>query len=310
MREPSRVALRNGGWLHVELADQAPAPRPRPARSSPPLAPAARRDRVYRWLAARLGLSDRHRRHLELDRGLPSSALAGFCTAPVYDRSRGLVDALVAELGPPAGVPGFYRHLGRWELAETAAGVLIPVRDRGGLVLALTVRADAPATPDQRYRPLSSAWAADRGGTGPGTPAAVWRPDLLVDGAWLTEGALKAGAIAWRLGVAAVGLAGVSTWRAAAAALGSVPAGYPVVVAFDADWRTNGLVGRHRDELADGLAAAGCRVEVAEWDWSAAKGADDALAAGLTLHRSPWRRRLAPPREPRRTRMLRAVGGH
>lgn len=302
MRAQSDRPLRNGGWLHWPDGRPLPAPiAPRgrglgPAPSSPApveLAPIERRDAAYRMLADRLGLDGRHAAHLRDVRRLPLAPGHRFASAPGPTEPIGLVRAVEAAAGSLVGVPGFYVAGGRPRLVGTAAGILIPVRDRAGRIAAMTVRADQAAEPAARYRWLSSVGYARLGGIGSGAPPAFWSWELVGAGLWITEGALKAAAVAARLGVAAVGLAGVAGWRPLMPLLSGLGSA-PVVVAFDRDWRSNLQVWRHRAELCRALGAAGAVVLVAAWDWAAGKGVDDALGAGAAVEAVPWRP-SAPP---------------
>jgi hypothetical protein len=272
-------------------------------------APIEHLDQAYRELARELGLSAAHRAHLLERRGLPSFALDGFASLPQLDaRARGRI-AQQVELecgrGPLslAGVPGFYQTLHGWSLASAAAGILVPVLNERGLLRGCQVRADQVREGEPRYRWLSS---PDRpGGCSSGSPLSVWLPDLVSDGAWITEGSLKGAIAAHRLRACVVAVAGVGNWSAVPSVLSVLlrPGGN-VVIAYDADAATNPAVARHREALALGLARKGYAVHIADWNGDVAKGLDDALLAGLSPRVRPWLRWVPPVVAPRRTAHL------
>jgi hypothetical protein len=53
-----------------------------------------------------------------------------------------------------------------------------------------------------------------------------------------------------------------------------------VLLAFDADWRTNSHVAHALGHVAMALVEAGYAVEVEDWEPTLGKGIDDLLAAG------------------------------
>jgi hypothetical protein len=55
-----------------------------------------------------------------------------------------------------------------------------------------------------------------------------------------------------------------------------------VLLAFDADWRTNSHVAQALGHAAFALVAAGFEVQVEVWESALGKGIDDLLAAGHT----------------------------
>jgi hypothetical protein len=55
-----------------------------------------------------------------------------------------------------------------------------------------------------------------------------------------------------------------------------------VLLAFDADWRTNPHVARALGQAALALVTAGYTVQVEDWPPTVGKGIDDVLAAGHT----------------------------
>jgi hypothetical protein len=268
--------------LDGHAARDAPA-RALPATPAPARADPATLDRVYRALLAALALHAPHRQALH-QRGLPDREIAhrGYATLPATGRAalaRRLVERFGADVG--ATVPGLYVHTqgtARWWSLAGAPGLLIPVRDLDGRLVALKVRADPPGA-RRKYTSISS---TKYGGPGPGAPVHVPRhAGLPGDTVRLTEGELKADVATVRSGLLTVSLPGVALWRQALPVLQSC---HPqqVVLAFDADWRRTPQVAQALAQTAFALVAAGYVVEVETWDPALGKGIDDVLAAGHT----------------------------
>jgi len=70
-------------------------------------------------------------------------------------------------------------------------------------------------------------------------------------------------------------------WRKALPALEGLRP-QQVVLAFDADWRTNPHVAQALGHTAFALVKTGYEVQVEDWDPALGKGVDDLLAAGHT----------------------------
>jgi hypothetical protein len=159
-----------------------------------------------------------------------------------------------------------------------AAGLLVPVRDLAGRVVALLVRRDADDRPGPRYCDVSS---TRHGGPGPGAPAHVpigvaHRAEVVR----ITEGALKADVAAALSDLPTIGAAGLA-WRPALSILRELGA-RTARLAFDADARDKAPVARALAACAEDLAAAGLAVEIERWP-APHKGIDDALAASASV---------------------------
>jgi hypothetical protein len=142
----------------------------RTQRQAPPTPPASARvscavpatlDHVYRELLAALPLTPTHRQALR-QRGLADSEICRrqYGTLPRKGRAA-LAKRMVAwwDADTCAQVPGFYgagRDGRRWWSFAGAAGLLIPVRNRDGHIVALKVRADDPGN-GPKYTMISSA---------------------------------------------------------------------------------------------------------------------------------------------------------
>lgn len=244
-------------------------------------------DAVYSSLLARLTLSEAHRAALRA-RGLPEEAIdaGGYRSLHVRGRAR-----IVAELRELHGecvvsVPGVItreREGRRYLTLAGAAGLLIPIRDLSGRIVALLSRRDDASDGRGKYRYLSSAMI---GGPGPGAPVNVPKgiagPAEIVR---ITEGALKADIAHVLSGVPTIGLPGVTSWRPALPILRELGT-RTVRIAFDADAVDNPAVARALDAVVRGLDVEGYAVELERWP-VAHKGIDDALAVGAVIEVVP-----------------------
>ena len=253
------------------------APLPTTARAS-----ADDCDGAYRAALAALQLDAGDREALRA-RGLDDAAIAanGYRSLGITGRSRiarAVVDAVGEHVAP--GVPGLAWNTGDddrgWWTFKGSAGLLIPVRDLAGRIVALKVRRRDVEPGQQRYLYVTSA----RSG-GPSAASAVHVPRAALEMRHrplvITEGELKADVSTALCGRPVVSLPGVGSW---ALALDVVDAwGAPdVAVAFDADARSNPNVARALVCLVDALRASGARVSTWRWD-GPAKGLDDYLSA-------------------------------
>jgi hypothetical protein len=275
---------RTGARYHLHRLNGAA----RPDSTLPPSGPGAPRAggdllyRVYSALLARLQLSSAHREALRR-RGLSDEQIdrLGYRTLPARGRAR-LARDLREQFGDALlSVPGFVVKQGEggrtYLTIAGSAGLLVPVRDLAGRIIALKCRSDNPGPSGCRYSYLSS---VKYGGPSPGSPAhvplGVQAPAEVVR---LTEGELKADVATVLSGLPTVGAASAAAWKSV---LDLLPAlGCKTVrLAFDADAFDNGLVSR---ALADCFEAGGDRglaVELERWDKADGKGIDDLLAAG------------------------------
>jgi hypothetical protein len=285
---------KDGAAYYLHRLDGKTTPKPLPPPPPPgPGAPRADADllhRAYSGLLARLQLSKAHREALR-GRGLSDAEIdrREYRSLPVQGRAR-----LAGELRELHGdalltVPGFILKPGEggkpYLTIAGAKGLLVPVRDPAGRVVALLVRRDGkkdePKGKDDgpRYSYLSS---ARHGGPGPGTPAHV---PLGVAAPCptcrLTEGPLKADVAQALSGVPTVGAASAGSWRLALDAIAALGAA-TVRLAFDADALDNPRVARDLTNCAEAAEAAGLAVAVERWDGADGKGIDDLLAAGKT----------------------------
>lgn len=261
----------------------------RPPDAGPPLSQGRVTERaapevlseVYSALLAALTLSKAHRDNL-CKRGLNDAEIdaRGFRTLPLQCRAR-----IARELRERFGkvllrVPGFIvkeKEGRRYLTIAGLAGLLVPVRDTQGRIVALKVRRD-DAGDGPRYLYISS---AGYGGPSPGSPVHVPRGiPASAETVRLTEGELKAD-IAFALsGLPTISIPGVSNWRPALKILKELAA-KTVRLAFDADAREKFIVSRYLLACAEALEEEGFSLELEQWD-AAHKGIDDFLATNGT----------------------------
>jgi hypothetical protein len=175
------------------------------------------------------------------------------------------------------GVPGFWRDGAAWRIAARPGDLLIPVRDINRLIVGVVLRSDEPG---RRYRWLSSAGRRDGSAASAVIHYALRRSASEIRTAIVTEGVLKADVILERLddvdGI--VGLPGVAiAARAAEEIVSALPNLGRVLIAFDADYRTNDAVARAVRAIVSDFIAARMTTEVMTWNPSDGKGLDEVL---------------------------------
>lgn len=239
------------------------------------------RHRVYTELLRLLDLSDAHRANLA-DRGLDDHHIkeGGYRTLPGRGRAR-VARKLLEKFGPDlcAQIPGLYRKTEGdrtwWSLAGVP-GLLVPVRDVAGQIIALTIRSDDPEA-DAKYIYFSS---KRHGGPGPGAHVHVpVHDDHDHRVVRVTEGGIKADIATALSKTFTISIPGVSCWRMCLPTLKELGA-TRIKLAFDADARTNPHVATALDRTFRGLVDTGYDVAIETWSEELGKGIDDLLAAG------------------------------
>src|SRR5215213_8432042 len=232
-------------------------------------------DQVYGALLDQLALSPAHRQDLHR-RGLTEASIkrSGYRTLPLKGReelARTLVEHFGAELC--SQVPGLYeKGAGRWSVAG-ATGMLVPVRNIEGRIVALKIRADEGS----KYTYFSS---TKYGGPGPGSQVHVpLHDDLDMSVVRLTEGELKAEVATALTETLTVSMPGVSSWRQALEVPRSLGSGV-IHLAFDADAKHNKQVALALREAYRTLKERGFEVLLETWPREQGKGIDNLLAAG------------------------------
>lgn len=276
-------------WLHALGTTRRPAPAlPEPVHRE--RACSADLDRVYSALLRHLPLEARHGEMLNA-RGLDAGAIeaGGYRSLPRQGRGRAITK-LEGIFGQDLllSVPGFFLNDGARGAYLSLAGppgMLVPVRDASGRVLALKVRRDDPGN-GPKYLYVSS---TARGGAGPGAPVHVplsSAPSSQLGVVRVTEGELKADVATQLSGVLTISVPGVSAWRGVLPVLAGLSP-RQVQLAFDADAATNPIVARAAEETAVAMAHEGYEVIVEQWDGMLAKGVDDALVRGVPIRKAP-----------------------
>lgn len=259
-------------------------PPPAPSADGKPVerADADTLNRVYLALLASLPLTQTHRENL-LGRGLPDAEIdrRGYASLPGPGRAK-IARELRERLGDTMlAVPGFFvreRNGSRYLTIGGPAGMIVPVRDLTGRIVALKIRRDESSR-KPKYVFLSS---KPHGGPGPGAPVhfplGIAAPAEIVR---VTEGELKADIATALTGVPTISIPGVGSWGAALPALRELGA-KTVRLAFDADAATNPHVARALGQLADAIGREGWGIEFERWP-EMYKGIDDSLAAGAEV---------------------------
>lgn len=276
---PSAEHSADGGFIHRLDAAQAAVI---PAAALPPSlerAPADSLNAGYLALLAKCGLSRAHREALRV-RGLTDEHIerAGYATLDVAGRAalaRVMVDAVGEEHA--RRTPGYVvreRDGRSWPSVAGWPGLLVPCRDERGRILGLQIRRDEPGD-GPRYVWLSS---RSQGGASASTFAHVpiVEPNARRDEVIVSEGPLKSDAITALDGRLCVSVPGVSAWARALDVL-EVLRPRSVLVAFDADLRTNPAVKAAHDALCAALAAHSITAASLQWPAEYGKGLDDAL---------------------------------
>jgi P4 family phage/plasmid primase-like protien len=157
-------------------------------------------------------------------------------------------------------------------------GLLIPVRDPQGRIIALKIR------PDRRPKKGKYRWVSGSkyGGPSPGSPAhiplGITAPAELIR---ITEGELKADLATIRTGIPTISAPGATNWKPALEAAMLLGA-KTIRIAYDMDAQQKTAVADALAALAVAVKDAGLGLEFECWD-PHYKGIDDALQAGVAI---------------------------
>lgn len=269
-------------YVHREAGAGQGVVRRRFASASPAAAQPDVLNRAYTTALAAMPLRADHREALRR-RGLRDHLIDAAQYGSLELRGRAAVARAVIEAVGETyamAVPGLYLRTyddgGTGPSFAGAVGLVIPVRDALGRIVALKVRADDSTS--QRYTFVSS---ARHGGAAalarvhhPALALAMRGTETVVA---LTEGPLKADVATALLQSPVLAIPGASEWRAGVeAAIAWGPR--RVAVAMDMDRNTNVEVARAQREMIDALRIAGATVDSWRWD-PRHKGLDDLLLA-------------------------------
>jgi hypothetical protein len=254
---------------------------------SPPVDHGDVRNGVYSLVLSGLGLTDEHRESLH-QRGLTDAAIevgeyrsvvAPLRTGESSRRLRAWIqDDADRRRALALTVPGVVQDDGKLLRFSSPCGLLIPVRDATGQIVALRIRLDA-AGDGGKYRWISSRSRSRTDGPSPGTPCHVPRGITgPVETLRITEGELKADIAFGLSGVPTVSMAGVNTWKRVLPLIDQLQP-KRVLIALDADFRTNIAVAAALRGLVTSLSASH-DLAVETWPLDDGKGIDDLLTAG------------------------------
>ena len=311
----ARGPSRNGGNIHVHTEIPIftfPPTTTIPDRESIPVAPLEIRDAVFQELI-RMSPASNYTEELVtgpgglFSRGLLAEQATRYGALPPTKRERsslaGNLSSYVRNRFPEyaklysgagvIGVPGFWEddcmvvHI--WKPRNYLMPILvIPYKDRKGLIQACQIRLHARdiSVGGKKYRWLAS--PLERRGTSSGTPIHfTFAPETLRAGETvvITEGALKAETlISFRPKARVIATAGVSCSHDQ---IIEAARPYNLLIAFDADHRTNSavcrqlarlIVQRDKDSKKRRLSTA-TKIIV----WNGPKGIDDAVRANIGL---------------------------
>lgn len=263
------------------------------------------KNKVYEFLIDQLNLSDKHLQNLT-HRGFSNTAIQTYKYKTMPIKRSSIMSALTNRYDSFKGVPGFWFNSDNgWQLAATS-GLVIPVRDFNGEIVALKIRSDSDAS-HGKYLTISSKPKKDKKAKKvdypQGTAANTYihyplenkqnANKILV----ITEGELKADLTnIYKRDWYCVSLPGVAMWDwGVDAALELKPK--KILLAFDSDkdketsTSTPGakpfVVAKSLAKLYFALKIKNFDVEVLDWDRKFGKGIDDVLALGGEDHIKP-----------------------
>ena len=276
---------RNGSeyLLHLSAgSNSVPTPwvqRSRIALATPQAASTQELHFVYSYLLEQLSLDASCLGNL-VDRGLEIQEieLRRYRTLPQSPSRRASICAdLVGAFGTDtmAKIPGFYRNnlsnSGKDILVMSSVfGLIIPVRDYNGLVVALKVRTMPDMNQNNNKVLPKYLYFSSKSNGGPGPGAHVHVPLFgnalkIEDTIRVTEGELKGDIATSITGTLTISVPGVTSWRLALPVVAQFGAA-TVLVAFDADADTNHTVRSARTSLVDALLSDGYDVEIEKWN--------------------------------------------
>lgn len=246
-------------------------------KNSPSIAEAFDIHLVYTYLLSLLSLDTLHFENLN-KRGLSFETITNnsYKSLPSKGR-RAIYQNLEKEFGESLlkKVPGFIVKDGRLTLGG-ASGILIPVRDTWGMIVAVLIRPDK-IIDGNKYLWLSS---SKYGGPSSGRHIHVPLHSDPVDVVHITEGALKADVAAELGKTLTIGIPGTGGFDSLPHILKSLKA-KEVIISLDADSTKNIKVAKAILDIFNLISSLEIKVGYQFWDLSLAKGLDDALLAKI-----------------------------
>lgn len=258
------------------------------------IAPLERRNLIYQKFLSYFTISDTTMQSFIRNRGF-TKELVRYLGYKDYDRRKifQISQELYEIYGDLTGIPGAYLKEGKngfkyWMFGGIDKSILLPSRAlnkedifKQGPIQAINYR--IIGAEKNKYRYLSSSNKPN--GTSSGAPVHVSVPMMVkkknIIG--ITEGIIKADYWANKVGMIVLAVMGVSTWKTAISVVKEIQNKIDlegVIVAFDADKKTNQYVRLYEQRLIEGLKEIGVKTAVAYWDLMYGKGIDDLLKNG------------------------------
>ena len=219
-------------------------------------------DEIYNVMLDSLSLSKLHRENLLNKRKIPESHILknkyrSLTNADRKDTAERLLNQFGSEIC--SKTPGLYQlESGEWRIAG-CEGLLIPVRDKEGLIIGLKIRSSRLG----KYIWLSS---KSKGGVSPGCP--IHFPIFnysKIDEIRITEGELKADIATIYTDIPTISIPGVSSWRKVIPVLQKIKPKL-VRIAFDADYDEKRLVAASLVKMISYLKKSGHDFKVEVWN--------------------------------------------
>lgn len=261
--------------LHVDGSKAMPRLqyREQPEIPQNPLMDIEARDATYRALLSKLSLSSDHRDNL-MRRGLDEGVIIRgmYRTTPVAGFDT-IAKQLQNEGHYLAGIPGFHKDDGIWQLSKLRRGILIPVRDQFGRIQGLKLRLDNVSK--RKFRWVSSSeWPEGCGCEAWPHVAGEAQETVL-----LIEGPLKADIVHALTGQSLIAVSGVSSLEPLTSVLEYMRERNVrrIMTAFDMDMMSNRFVQKDFRKLAQLLSGMGFQFGTYLWD-PRFKGLDDYVA--------------------------------
>lgn len=232
-------------------------------------------DFVYRSVLDNLTLTDSHRHQLEEIRKINRGDI-DFIRFKSLSQGQNISTKVIKDMkkeGIPMtelkGVPGFFQIKGRnknnW-LHINFNGIIIPIRDIDGYIVALQLRLDSIKKNQQRYLWFSSSFADGSNldshsinGSGIGSPLSVMAPtsDKIAPTIFITEGVFKSQKIVEHFSSYSISVQGITNWRGIEKVIRKIDrklkANCNIVIAFDSDYQNNLAVLNQINTLKDTL---------------------------------------------------------
>lgn len=236
-----------------------------------PITDVETRHATYTALLSLLSLATDHKQNL-LDRGLTEADIKelGYKTTPVVG-TKAIARQLQNNGCYLAGVPGFYRNTDdSWGFIHEQRGILIPVRNKDGLIQGLQIRRDN--VQKRKFRWVSSTDKKD-GCHAEGWTHLAGQPRSLIV---LTEGPMKADVIHALSGMTVLAVPGVNSLTQLQTTLAQLREEglQEIKTAFDMDFFTNSHVQNGYNSLLTLLDEMNFRYGTYVWD-PRYKGLDD-----------------------------------